>query len=67
VVTTVSFVSSHRMAEHRLTRSSDVCTEAVYVAFCSMQQSGVWLGFSWWAAGPWWGYVELSPRCDCVS
>ena len=23
-----------------------------------MQQSGVWLGALWWAAGPWWGDVS---------
>ncbi|KAF9468040.1 endoglucanase [Collybia nuda] len=31
------------------------CIAAVKGALCSMQQSGVWLGFAWWAAGPWWG------------
>lgn len=31
------------------------CVQAVTGAFCSMQQSGVWLGALWWAAGPWWG------------
>ncbi|KAJ7104083.1 endoglucanase [Mycena belliarum] len=30
------------------------CIAAVSGAFCSMQQSGVWIGASWWAAGPWW-------------
>ncbi len=25
-----------------------------------MQQSGVWLGALWWAAGPWWGTVSNS-------
>ncbi|KAF7374836.1 Glycoside hydrolase family 5 protein [Mycena sanguinolenta] len=27
---------------------------AVSGAMCAMQQSGVWIGASWWAAGPWW-------------
>lgn len=35
--------------------SNDVCMQAVFGALCSMQQSGVWIGASWWAAGPWWG------------
>lgn len=29
-----------------------------------MQQSGVWLGALWWAAGPWWG--DVSTRCFSV-
>jgi len=35
--------------------SNSACISAVYGALCSMQQSNVWLGMSWWAAGPWWG------------
>ncbi|KAK0204881.1 glycoside hydrolase superfamily [Desarmillaria ectypa] len=35
--------------------SNDACMKAVFGALCSMQQSGVWIGASWWAAGPWWG------------
>ncbi|KAJ6504067.1 endoglucanase [Mycena vitilis] len=30
------------------------CIAAVSGALCSMQQSGAWIGASWWAAGPWW-------------
>jgi len=30
------------------------CIAAVSGAMCAMQQSGVWIGASWWAAGPWW-------------
>ncbi|KAF7374835.1 Glycoside hydrolase family 5 protein [Mycena sanguinolenta] len=30
------------------------CITAVNGAMCAMQQSGVWIGASWWAAGPWW-------------
>lgn len=37
---------------------SDACISAVQGALCSMQQSGVWIGFLWWAAGPWWGNVS---------
>ncbi|THG99752.1 hypothetical protein EW026_g2669 [Hermanssonia centrifuga] len=39
------------------------CISAVQGAFCSMQQSGVWLGALWWAAGPWWGtyYQSIEP------
>ncbi|KAF9017185.1 glycoside hydrolase [Hymenopellis radicata] len=36
--------------------SNAACISAVSGALCSMQQAGgVWIGFSWWAAGPWWG------------
>jgi len=36
--------------------SNTACLQAVFGAICSMQQAGgVWIGFSWWAAGPWWG------------
>lgn len=35
--------------------SNDDCIAAVYEALCYMQQSGVWVGALWWAAGPWWG------------
>jgi len=37
--------------------SNTACIQAVFGAICSMQQAGanVWIGFSWWAAGPWWG------------
>ncbi|KAG6862567.1 hypothetical protein C0995_000115 [Termitomyces sp. Mi166 len=31
------------------------CIAAVQGALCAMQQSGVWIGALWWAAGPWWG------------
>ncbi|KAK7463565.1 hypothetical protein VKT23_006911 [Stygiomarasmius scandens] len=36
--------------------SNPTCISAVKGALCSMQQAGgVWIGMSWWAAGPWWG------------
>ncbi|KAF5382103.1 hypothetical protein D9615_004377 [Tricholomella constricta] len=35
--------------------SNTQCINAVKGALCAMQQSGVWIGFTWWAAGPWWG------------
>ncbi|KZV68269.1 carbohydrate-binding module family 1 protein [Peniophora sp. CONT] len=36
--------------------SNTACIQAVYGALCSMAQAGgVWLGASWWGAGPWWG------------
>ncbi|KAF9003957.1 endoglucanase [Cyathus striatus] len=43
--------------------SNSQCIDAVKGAFCSMQQSGVWLGALWWAAGPWWGdyYQSIEP------
>lgn len=34
------------------------CISAVQGALCEMQQSDVWLGALWWAAGPWWGDVR---------
>ncbi|RDB26262.1 Endoglucanase gh5-1 [Hypsizygus marmoreus] len=37
------------------TGSNDACIAAVKGALCAMQQSGVWIGVAWWAAGPWWG------------
>jgi len=39
------------------------CISAVQGALCLMQQSGVWLGALWWAAGPWWGtyYQSIEP------
>lgn len=38
------------------------CITAVQGALCEMQQSGVWLGALWWAAGPWWGTVSGQRR-----
>ncbi|KAB5588419.1 hypothetical protein CTheo_8140 [Ceratobasidium theobromae] len=35
--------------------SNDVCIAAVKGGLCAMQESGVWIGALWWAAGPWWG------------
>lgn len=36
--------------------SNDVCIAAIKGALCHLQQQGgAWLGFFWWAAGPWWG------------
>ncbi|PVF96644.1 putative cellulase precursor [Serendipita vermifera] len=35
--------------------SNDACIAAVKGALCYLQQSGVWIGALWWAAGPWWG------------
>ncbi|KAF9532516.1 endoglucanase [Crepidotus variabilis] len=35
--------------------SNSQCIEAIKGAICTMQTSGVWIGFAWWAAGPWWG------------
>ncbi|KAJ7274333.1 endoglucanase [Mycena haematopus] len=40
------------------------CVAAVSGAMCAMQQSGVWIGASWWAAGPWWGstyFTSIEP------
>ncbi|KAG8744341.1 hypothetical protein FRC10_010321 [Ceratobasidium sp. 414] len=40
--------------------SNDVCIAAVWGGMCAMQQSGVWVGALWWAAGPWWGNTFMS-------
>ncbi|EKM78803.1 hypothetical protein AGABI1DRAFT_85704 [Agaricus bisporus var. burnettii JB137-S8] len=35
--------------------SNSACINAVKSAFCTMQAAGgVWIGASWWSAGPWW-------------
>ncbi|GJJ12964.1 hypothetical protein Clacol_007211 [Clathrus columnatus] len=47
--------------------SNTDCAEAVAGALCLMQQSDVWIGASWWAAGPWWGttyYQSIEPPAD---
>jgi len=31
------------------------CIAAIQGALCELQTSGAWIGFLWWAAGPWWG------------
>ncbi|KAF5327667.1 hypothetical protein D9619_004868 [Psilocybe cf. subviscida] len=43
--------------------SNPTCIAAVKGAMCHMQSSGVWLGFTWWAAGPWWGdyFTSIEP------
>ncbi|KAF7308605.1 CBM1 domain-containing protein [Mycena chlorophos] len=44
--------------------NNPTCVEAVQGAMCEMQQSGVWVGASWWAAGPWWGstyFTSIEP------
>nr|QDK64600.1 endoglucanase 3 [Ganoderma lucidum] len=43
--------------------SNAACIAAVQGALCEMQQSGVWIGALWWAAGPWWGdyYQSIEP------
>ncbi|KAI0259894.1 glycoside hydrolase superfamily [Gloeopeniophorella convolvens] len=43
--------------------SNQDCITAVQGALCSMQQSGVWIGALWWAAGPWWGdyFTSIEP------
>ncbi|CUA74336.1 hypothetical protein RSOLAG22IIIB_05498 [Rhizoctonia solani] len=35
--------------------SNDDCINAIKGGLCAMQESGVWIGALWWAAGPWWG------------
>ncbi|CAE6437902.1 unnamed protein product [Rhizoctonia solani] len=35
--------------------SNDDCINAIKGGLCALQESGVWIGALWWAAGPWWG------------
>ncbi|CAE6387300.1 unnamed protein product [Rhizoctonia solani] len=35
--------------------SNDDCINAIKGGLCALQESGVWIGTLWWAAGPWWG------------
>lgn len=39
--------------------SNSQCIKAIQSALCAMQQSDVWVGAVWWAAGPWWGDVSV--------
>ncbi|KAJ4494909.1 endoglucanase [Lentinula edodes] len=44
--------------------SNTDCIQAVFGALCSMQEAGgVWIGLSWWAAGPWWAdyFTSIEP------
>ncbi|CAG7849025.1 Endo-beta-1,4-glucanase B Short=Endoglucanase B; AltName: Full=Carboxymethylcellulase B; AltName: Full=Cellulase B; Flags: Precursor [Serendipita indica DSM 11827] len=43
--------------------SNNDCISAIRGALCLMQTSDVWIGFAWWAAGPWWGnyYQSIEP------
>lgn len=44
--------------------SNDVCIAAVKNTLCALQQAGgVWIGVTWWAAGPWWGdyFTSIEP------
>ncbi|CAK5275868.1 unnamed protein product [Mycena citricolor] len=44
--------------------NNTACISAVKGAMCAMQQAGgVWIGASWWAAGPWWGdyFMSIEP------
>lgn len=43
--------------------SNDACIKAVKDSLCYLRQSGVWIGFTWWSAGPWWGdyFQSLEP------
>ncbi|KAH6909105.1 endoglucanase [Coprinopsis sp. MPI-PUGE-AT-0042] len=43
--------------------SNPTCIEAVKGGLCSLLESGQWIGFTWWAAGPWWGtyFQSLEP------
>lgn len=45
--------------------SNPTCIEAVKGALCSLLENGQWIGFTWWAAGPWWGSVSASLIRKC--
>jgi endoglucanase len=41
--------------------NSDTCLAAIDDALTYMDQnSDVWLGWTWWSAGPWWGNYFMS-------
>lgn len=49
------------------TGSNQVCIDAVKSALCTLQTAGgVWIGVTWWAAGPWWGDVSYLADRDCT-
>jgi endoglucanase len=47
--------------------TDDVCHQAVEAMLDHMDASAdVWLGWTWWAAGPWWGdyFTSVEPNAD---
>lgn len=46
--------------------ANPLCEEAVDAMLAHMDQHPVWLGWTWWAAGPWWGdsWASLEPAAD---
>lgn len=48
---------------------SDICAQAVNNMLSYMEANAdCWLGWSWWAAGPWWGDYPMSlGECDGLS
>ncbi|KAH8830362.1 endoglucanase [Flagelloscypha sp. PMI_526] len=51
-----STIGAERLAAATLVLDPNTqCISAITGALCSMQQSGVWIGWLFWSAGPWWG------------
>jgi len=46
--------------------ANSVCAQAVDAMLTHMDQHPVWLGWTWWAAGPWWGpsWASIEPEDD---
>merc|ERR1712137_1390019 len=46
--------------------ANSLCAEAVDKMLTHMDQHSVWMGWTWWAAGPWWGssWASLEPGSD---
>merc|ERR1712217_302147 len=43
--------------------ANSVCEEGIDAMLTHMDQHPVWLGWTWWAAGPWWGnsWASIEP------
>lgn len=46
--------------------ANSLCEEAVDAMLSHMDEHPVWLGWTWWAAGPWWGssWASIEPSDD---
>jgi len=46
--------------------ANSVCEDGINAMLTHMDQHPVWLGWTWWAAGPWWGssWASIEPASD---
>mmetsp|Transcript_40069 Transcript_40069/g.105121 ORF Transcript_40069/g.105121 Transcript_40069/m.105121 type:complete len:339 (-) Transcript_40069:331-1347(-) len=46
--------------------NNDQCSQAVDNMLSYMEQHPAWIGWTWWAAGPWWGssWSSVEPNAD---